>query len=811
MYEVSHIPRSEQYQLTCSAEQIHSSLVESGQAASNLADRLANVADLGPDNLRRLQAEWEGVSASLAPAIDRSQFTSSPNTHAEQNIEHEAQVLHILETARDTAQTYLKTGKEILDWLNRLSEQLTMVHRCSSDLVSRETEVGNLLDRISSHNIPADSSIDSSTRSIDGALVADLEEWHTRVSQAGEERPDLFQRSTIAALKYRAILKSPPSAPPDPAIIRHQTALTRLDDLHESTISKTTELLKARTRLLRDKEVDRLASGLHNAYLPSQSGLAAIHSELDDRIDMASCKVQQRNESVMVEDVDARLSTLHASISVDLIEALRKLEILAEGDLRYAELLSISRNNVTLAQMALQVASRHRELLGLMMAQTRTVDTIHDEAETFLARFKSTDLETPEFTNLQREITAWLDGIAKRVPFLSAVPSEIPPPGQFTRLSAVASTERSRPNPALSTLAANIAARVESTDLVVREALNSLTARVSSSLDEALRRSTEETEPRNDVPTIGHDQQVSASRHSSASQLSLPSETPTTKPGSDSTVSEQESDEPNRTGSAVQETRGSQSQSWTGELSHVDVHPASSSRATTPRNFNVQRPKVDDLLDQKAESSRPRHTSHSGVSRQSSQTTGTPAQRASLSSTPSSTPAAVKSASMSRPRYSSRSVLPAKTSAQHSSLLSPQLPAPNLHQIKSASLGRAAGNLYTSRRAPSIPHELSQYPTSSHSDSLGSSHTQREDRILARSASMRSISLGRSTSSTPSARRNISASTPSNSSQPRFSASRSKISSPLRSVRKYVPDPANKLDVAVGDIVNGFKVSYIMW
>ena len=803
---------SVQYQLTCRAEQIHSSLVESGQAASNLADRLANVADLGPDNLRRLQAELEGLSASLAPAIDRRQFTSSPNTHAQQNIEHEAQVLHILETARDTAQTYLKTGKEILDWLNRLSEQLIMVHRCSSDLVSRETEVVNLLDRISSHNIPADSSIDSSTRSIDGALVADLEEWHTRVSQAGEERPDLFQRSTIAALKYRAILKSPPSALPDLAITRHQTALTRLDDLHESTISKTTELLKARTRLLRDKEVDRLASGLHNAYLPIQSGLAAIHSELDDRIDMASWKGQHRNESVMVEDVDARLSTLYASISVYLIEALRNLEILAEDDLRYAELLSISRNNVTLAQMALQVASRHRELLGLMMAQTRTVDTIHDEAETFLARFKSTDLETPEFTNLQREITAWLDGIAKRVPFLSAVPYETPPPGQFTRLSAVAFTERSRPDPALSTLAANIAARVESTDLVVREALNSLTARVSSALEEALRRSTEGTEPRNDVPTIEHDHQISPSRHSSASRLPSPSRTPTTKPDSDSTVSEQETDEPHRTGSSVQKTRGSPSQSWIGELSHVGVHPASSSTATTPRNFNVQGPKVIDLLDQKAKSSRPRHLSHSGVARRSSQTTRTSAQPfATLSSKPSSTPAAVKPASISRPRYSSRSGLPAQVSAQHRSLMSPQTATPISHQIKSASLGRAAGNLYSSRRAPSIPHELSQYPTSSHSTRLGSSNTQREDRILARSTSMRSIGLGRSTSATPSARRNISASTPSNSSQPRLSASRSKISSPQRSAHKYVPDPANKLDVAVGDIVNGFKVSYIMW
>jgi len=545
---------------------------------------------------------------------------------------------------------------------------------------------------------------------------------------------------------------------------------------------------------------------LHNAYLPIQSGLAAIHSELDDRIDMASWKGQHRNESVMVEDVDARLSRLHASISVDLTGALRNLEILAEGDLRYAEVLSISRDDVTLAQMALQVASRHRELLGLMMAQTRTVDTIHDEAESFLARIKGTDLETPELTNLSREITIWLDGIAKRIPFLSAVPSEIPPSGQFTRLSTVALTERSRPDPALSTLAANIAARVESTDLVVREALNSLTARVSSALKEALRRSTEETEPRNDVQTIEHDQQIFTSRHSSATQLSLPSETPTTKPGSDSTVSEQESDEPHRTGSSVQETRGSQSQSWTGELSHVNVHPASSSRATTPRNFNVQGPKVIDLLDQKAESSRPRHLSHSGVPRQSSHTTRTPAQRiSSLSSTLSSTP------TMSRPRHSSRSVLPAKISAQHSSLLSPQLPAPISHQIKSASLGRAAGNLYSSRRAPSIPHEVSQYPTLSHSDRLGSSHTQREDRILARSTSMRSMSLRRSTSSTPSARRNISASSPSNSSQPRFSASRSKISSPQGSARKYVPDPANKLDVAVGDIVNGFKVSYIMW
>jgi hypothetical protein len=257
--------------------------------------------DLGPDNLRRLWAEWEAVSTSLPRDIDQSQFNSSPIPHYQQNTEHEAQILQILEDARDLARKELAKGKEVLDWLKKLAEQLSVV---SSDFASRESEVVDLLDRMTSHT--------SSTNPINHALAADLEEWHTRNSQVGKERPDLFQRSTIAAMKYRAVLKSPPPSLPAAAITQHETALTRLDELHESTSSKTAELLKARTRLLRDREVDRLRSELHNASSSIQSGLAAIHSELVNRIGLASWKGDRRDEFILSEDVDVQLSKLHA-------------------------------------------------------------------------------------------------------------------------------------------------------------------------------------------------------------------------------------------------------------------------------------------------------------------------------------------------------------------------------------------------------------------------------------------------------------------------------------------------------------------
>jgi hypothetical protein len=805
VYEVSSHYHSVHPRLTCSAEQIHSSLINSCQAASDLVVRLANVVDLGPDNLRRLWAEWEAVSTSLPPDIDQSQFTSSPIPHYQQNTEHEAQILQILEDARDVARKELAKGKEILDWLNKLAEQLSVVDRCSSDFASRESEVVDLLDRMTSHT--------SATNPINHALAADLEEWHTRNTQVGKERPDLFQRSTIAAMKYRAVLKSPPPSLPAASITQHETALTRLDELHESTASKTAELLKARTRLLRDREVDRLGSGLHNASSSVQSGLAAIHSELVNRIGLASWKGHRRDEFILIEDVDVQLSKLHTSISVDLVEPLRNLEILVEDDPRNAEAFSTSRENVISAQTTYQTAYHHRDLLDKVMAQTQTVDTIHDEADTFLARAKNANSESPALESLKKEITTWLDGIANRVPFLSANLFGTPDTERSAGLLTADPAETSRSASASPTSNADIAAGMEPTDFVIREALNSLTARVSSALHQALGRTAEKAEIRDGASAIEHTQQISESRHSSATRLSLRSTTPTTRPDSDMTVSDQEADESHRTGSPVKNTRGPQPQKSTSELSPVDVHPSSSTKATTPRKLHVKAPKVADPVGTKAEP-KPRHLSHSGIPQQSSQPTKTPAQRVATSlNTPSATPApdALKSASMPRPRYSSRSGLPAQALAQHSSSLSPQTATPISHPIKSASLGRAAGNLYSSRRAPSISNGLSQYPSSSHIDRLGSSTAQREDRILARSTSMRSMNLGRSTSSTPSARRNISASTTSNSSQPRISSSRSTIPTPQRSARKYVPDPANKLDVAVGDIVNGFKVSNIIF
>ena len=812
MYEVSFHYHSVHPILTCSAEQVHSSLVNSGQAASDLVVRLADVVDLASNNLQRLRADWEEVSASLFPTIDHSPFNSSPNTHYQQNIEHEAQVVQILEDARETAQTALKKGKEVLDWLTRLSEQSSMVEKCSNELASRESEVVDLLERIASHGV----STDSLKHSANQNLAADLEKWHTRNSQAGKERPDLFQQSTIVAMKYRVILKSPPSSLADATLSHYETALTRLDELRESTTSKTAELLKARTRLLRDREVDRLRSGLHNASSSIQSGLTAIHSELVNCIEVASWKGHRRNEFIPVGDVDVRLSTLHASISVDLVEPLRNLELLVEDDPRNAEAFSTSSENVISAQTAYQTAYHHRELLDKVMAQTHTVDTIHDEAHTFLALTKSVNLESHALENLQKEITTWLDDIANRIPFLSVKPSETPDIQRAGGLPASALTEASRSAPTSPTPNTRTSASMESTDLMIREALNSLTARVSSAVKQALERTAEKAELRDGASAVEEDQQILVNRHSSASQLSDRSSIPMTmtRPDSDSTLSDQEISGSHRTGSPVRKTQGPHPQQSPSKLSPVDLHPFSTPKAKPPKNPHVHRPKVADPLGSKV-APRPRYTSHTEVPRQSSTTSRAQGQQvASSSSTPSAAPAPdpIKSASMPRPRYSSRSGLPARASAQHSSSLSPQTATPTSHDhdLRSASLGRAAGNLYSSRRAPSISHGLSQYPSSSHVDRLGSSSTQREDRILARSTSMRSMNLGRSTSSTPSARRNISASTTSNSSQPRISSSRSTIPSSQRSARKYVPDPANKLDVAVGDIVNGFKVSSII-
>jgi hypothetical protein len=796
-------------ELTCSAEQVHSSLVNSGQAASDLVVRLTDVVDLASNNMQRLRADWEEVSASLPSTIDHSPFNSSPNTHYQQNIEHEAQVVQILEDAREAAQIALKTGKGVLDWLTRLSEQSSMVEKCSNELASRESEVVDLLERIASHGV----STDSLKHSANQDLAADLEKWHTRNLQAGKERPDLFQQSTIVAMKYRAILKSPPSSLADATLSHYETALTRLDELRESTTSKTAELLKTRTRFLRDQQVDRLVSELHNASSSIRSGLVTIHSELENRIDTASWKGQHRNEAISVEDVDVRLSTLHASISVDLVEPLRNLEILVEDDPRHAEPLSKSRDHVISAQTAYQTAYHHRDLLDKVMAQTHTVDTIHDEADTFLAKIKSDNFESLALASLQKEMTTWLDGIADRVPFLSIHPSEIPHTERSTGSPAPALTDTSRSAPASPTSDSDIAARLASTDFTVREGLNSLTAGLSSALDRALGRTAEKVEPRDDGPMIEDDQQTLEGRNDSASQCSDRSTSPTIQLDSDLTVSDQETSRTNGTSSPAKKIHGPHQQQLTTELSLLDLHPRSTPKAKPPKNPHVHKPKVADPLGSKVVP-RPRYISHTGVPRQSSTTSRAPAQQvASSSSTPSAAPAPdpIKSASTPRPRYSSRSGLPAQASAQHSSSLSPQTATPISHPIKSASLGRAAGNLYSSRRAPSISNGLSQYPSSSHIDRLGSSTAQREDRILARSTSMRSMKLGRSTSSTPSARRNISASTTSNSSQPRIPSSRSTIPTPQRSARKYVPDPANKLDVAVGDIVNGFKVSNIIF
>lgn len=225
--------------------------------------------------------------------------------------------------------------------------------------------------------------------------------------------------------------------------------------------------------------------------------------------------------------------------------------------------------------------------------------------------------------------------------------------------------------------------------------------------------------------------------------------------------------------------------------------------------LHSQVPEVGNAVNPKADP-RPRYLSQSGASRQSS-LSKTPSQQASSFSTPSTTPISVsgktKRNNLSRPRYSSRSGIPGRPPTNSSSLFSPPIADPIVIQNKSASLGRASGNLYSSRRAPSISNGLSQYPTSSSINRLGSSTSQREDRILARSSSMKSLSLGRSTSSTPSTGRIISESTASNSRQSRRSSSRFGVPTPTRSARKYVPDPGNKLDVAVGDIVNGFKVN----
>jgi hypothetical protein len=742
--------------------------------------------------LQELQAEWEELSKSLPSTHDLIPCSSPLNDEYPQNVDHEHRVVEILKEAQASAQDELRKGKEALAWAQRLSEQMSLVNHCCRDLASQEDEVIRLLDRIRAHNEPTESIVEQ----IDHVLAADLEDWHSRDTQT-RQRKDLSHQSTIAGMKYRATLKSPPAILAASAILQGDTALDRLDDLQESTTSKTAELMKARGQFLRDRQVDRHATNLHNASFPIRSALAPINAKLLECIKVASWTGHHQNESSSIQDIDVRLLELRDRISVDLDAPLRDLETLVEDEARYAETMSVSSENVSMAQNSYQTASRHRGLLDRIMAQTNAVDMIHDEASELLAKIEDSYSTAGDPTELQKEVAMWLDGISKRVPFLSPTSPEVGTSNDSAPESSVPSLlddQTSEPKSAISS--EDLQDNLVSTDRAIRDALNGLTARISASLEQVSGRTEELPEDNLDRQSLGD-------------------------PPSSVSMSNQASTSPTARSLAVLpridlDPMGSHSIESPGKAPNaehtmlpVDERPSVEPQSRSLRKEKAinahasQEPSVAMPLSSMA-SPRPRYLSQSGPSRQLSLASGTPKPRNPSLSLPVAKPGQDYSTDGSLPRSHQSRPSVARTSppAQHSSSLSPPATTRHARQGQSVSLGRAAGNLYFSRRAPSIPHGLSQHaaPTS-----------EREDRILARSTSMRSLNLDRSaTSSITSTRRILSASTTCKSSQPRISSSRSTISTPKRSARKYVPDPANKLDVAVGDIVNGFKVSFYL-
>jgi len=682
--------------------------------------------------VQTLQDKWASAFAGLPLLIDHTQFTSSFTDPYPQNGEHEIQVITVLEEALESARTVLQRGKQALDWLTRLSDQRIVVQRCCSELVSRERRVAFLLDRISTCDLPSELPVSPMYHD----LVADLEEWCC-TTQSDKDRA-LFQRSTAASMKFRAIIKAPPpSFTAAATICEHDPTLARLDDLHVSTESKTAELIKARDQFLHDRQIGLLATKLHDASFSIRSGLSSINADLLQNIGSASWKGYRQTESVSIEGVNVRLSKLQQSITVDLITPHRDLKALIGHEARHHETLSTSTENISIAQVAYQTAVHNHALLERVSYQTKAVDTIHDEADALLSRLEGVQCSAEVPEDLQHALTTWLDRIAARVPFLSATFCG------SSGLPILNSTEIASSPPVHHEDNDATVAILASTDRTIRDALNKVTAKVSGAWKRA---SSHTTESESD-----------ASKHG---------------PG------------------------------YTSLNDNLNAEPAIPSASA---RIPVMGSSESDSFNSSSE----------GLTRSSVKPSLPNSQF--LSSAPStSVPAAGKSPDRSGMRTSNQTGQrgpPLSTDTIPSGNVPPLAPSSATtisSRTKRSSLGSAAGNLYSSRRAPSIPDIFSQGLISSKPNGLDLSRTQREDRILARSTSTRSSSLAHSIEPIPSARRVISASRTSSSKSRRISSRNANpfIKPPAR---KYVPNPENKLDVAVGDIVNGLKVSKLKY
>lgn len=677
-----------------------------GQSAAEIIGRSASIVEIG--DVQSLLQEWKGLSGSLPNAIDLDSYPSSQADEYPQNVEHESQIVGLLEDARQAARSELDKGKEALTWLQRLAEQRLVVDQCCSELASRENEIVGLLDRVSRLNTLSSKPLNES----DKLLASDLDEWQTRITQAELEKPNLLQRSTIIGMRYRAILKSPPEYLRSTAV-QHEDLSSRLDDIDEAVSAKTAQLRQARSRMLRDQEIALLAVEIQDAGRTMEVELDAVKSDIEHALELALWNRSRKRPTP--DDFAQKTETLNDRLQSGLVLLLGQMETLIRDEDRYSPILADCLGHVVSARSAPSKIHERRNLLEKAVAQATAVGTIQNEATQFLDDMQDSDLATAALSKIEADVKSWLDNIASRVTFLSTNESSLdsdddsasstPSPTEMARITTNSSAPLASPTPS-----SGVGFDLEATDHAVRDEINNLTARVSSALERIMNQ---------------------------AAQTSVFVHESTDDPGPSTVISDQAD-------------QSQQSQTHTTQPSGK----GSVLESTKAPNYRIEAPKVC-----------VRHASGSQASRPRS----------------------------SAPTRASTSTLPQKTATA---------------QTKSASLGRAAEKSYSFRREPSISSGLSSRAVSSTQNrSIDLSATVRNDALLARSTSTRSISLGRSTTSTHLARRVLSASSTSSSSQTRTSSPRTSIITPKRSARNYVPDPASKLDVAVGDIVNGFKVS----
>jgi hypothetical protein len=656
------------------------------------------------DHVQTLWAEWHDLSTSLPARIDFDSY--SHKGEYPENVEHETQIVALLEDARNSAQSELKRGNEALTWLQRLAEQRLVVDRCCGELATRENEIVRLLERVSSSTTPLGQHPSDS----DKLLIADLEMWHSHMTQAELEKPNLFQRSNIVGMKYRAIHKNPPPFLHF-AAGQHDNLSSRLDDLHEAVSAKIAELRQASSRMQRDREVASLAIEIQEAGRTIEVELEAVSSEIELALKLALWDKGRKMSTS--GDLSLRTTNLDKRLQSDLVLLLGQLETLIENDVRYAPILSDCLSAVVTARSALSQIHRNQALLERAIAQTRAVESIQIEADRLLDDMQDGVLESATSSKIEADVKRWLDDIASRVPFLSTSQRSLPsdkdstasarPHMDTTKTPSTPPTLLASPPPS-----SELGIDLETTDHAVRDEINSLTAKVLSALDQ--------------LRTAGSPELI---------------ENPSTEEPERSSVFQNQ-------GSGL-ETGGLPANNSSGKVPVTRGGPAPSDRAAAPSANDI------------AQKSRPRSI-----------------------------------ASIGDPDIG----LPLTT--------------PTRSQLKSVSLGRAAGKSYSLRREPSISNELlSRTASSTITRYAGVSTGAPNATVLARSTSTRSFRLGRSITSIPLARRVLSASSTSSSAQSRIPSPRTSTTTPRRSARKYVPDPASKLDVAVGDIVNGFKVSPI--